>query len=185
MSHIDRWVVQAALTAIANGSPHLPEGRTCSINLSGQTLGDDDFLSFVVDLLDHTGVAPQKLCFEVAESAVVNNLEYAMRFINVLHGMGCQFAMGNFGSGIGSFSNLKQLSLDYLKIDGIYTRNLDADSVNREMIAAMIGLARRLDFKVVAEQVEDQASFEAIREMGVDFIQGFAIERPRPLHSAH
>ena len=163
MSHIDRWVVQTTLSAIAGGAPHLPAGRTCNINLSAQTLGDDDFLEFVVDVLDHTGVSPDRICFEVRESAVVSQLDQAQRFINVLHGIGCRFALDNFGSGIGSFANLKNLSLDYLKIDGTYTRNLETDGVNREMVAAMVKLARTLDFQVVAEQVEDQSSFEALQ----------------------
>jgi diguanylate cyclase (GGDEF)-like protein/PAS domain S-box-containing protein len=185
MSHIDRWVVQTTLAAIAGGAPHLPAGRTCNINLSAQTLGDDDFLEFVVDVLDHTGVSPDRICFEVRESAVVSQLDQAQRFINVLHGIGCRFALDNFGSGIGSFANLKNLSLDYLKIDGTYTRNLDTDGVNREMVAAMVKLARTLDFQVVAEQVEDQSSFEALRALGVDFVQGFAVEKPRPLQAVH
>src|SRR5688572_298135 len=185
MSHIDRWVVQTTLTAIAGGAPHLPAGRTCNINLSAQTLGDDDFLEFVVDVLDHTGVSPDRICFEVRESAVVSQLDQAQRFINVLHGIGCRFALDNFGSGIGSFANLKNLSLDFLKIDGTYTRNLQTDSVNREMVAAMVKLARTLDFQVVAEQVEDQTSFEALRDLGVDFVQGYAVEKPRPLHAVH
>jgi diguanylate cyclase (GGDEF)-like protein/PAS domain S-box-containing protein len=185
MSHIDRWVVQATLTAIAGGAPHLPAGRTCNINLSAQTLGDDDFLEFVVDVLDHIGVSPERICFEVRESAVVGQIDQAQRFIAVLHGIGCRFALDNFGSGIGSFANLKNLSLDFLKIDGTYTRNLDTDSVNREMVAAMVKLARTLDFQVVAEQVEDQTTFETLRTLGVDFVQGYAIERPRPLHAVH
>jgi EAL domain-containing protein (putative c-di-GMP-specific phosphodiesterase class I) len=163
----------------------LPAGRTCNINLSAQTLGDDDFLEFVVDVLDHTGVSPDRICFEVRESAVVGQLDHAQRFINVLHGIGCRFALDNFGSGIGSFANLKNLSLDYVKIDGTYTRNLETDGVNREMIAAMVKLARTLDFQVVAEQVEDQTSFETLRSLGVDFVQGFAVERPRPLQAVH
>jgi diguanylate cyclase (GGDEF)-like protein/PAS domain S-box-containing protein len=185
MSHIDRWVVQASLTALAGGAPHLPVGRTCNINLSAQTLGDDDFLEFVVDVLDHTGVDPQRICFEARESAVVSQLDHAQRFINVLHGIGCKFALDNFGSGIGSFSNLRNLSLDYVKIDGTYTRNLEEDSVNREMVAAMVKLARSLDFQIVAEQVEDQESFETLRALGVDFVQGFVVERPRPLQAVH
>jgi diguanylate cyclase (GGDEF)-like protein/PAS domain S-box-containing protein len=185
MSHIDRWVVQTALTAIAGGAPNLPNGRSCGINLSAQTLGDDDFLEFVVDVLDHTGVDPQKICFEIRESAVVSQLDQAQRFINVLHGIGCRFALDNFGSGIGSFANLKNLSLDYLKIDGVYTHDVENDSVNREMVSAMVKLSRTLDFRVVAEQVEDQASFEALRGLGVDFVQGYVVERPRPLHSVH
>jgi EAL domain-containing protein (putative c-di-GMP-specific phosphodiesterase class I) len=185
MSHIDRWVVQSALSAIAGGTPHLPEGRVCSINLSGQTLGDEDFLEFTVDILDHTGVSPAKICFEVTEAAVLNNLEQARRFVNVLHGMGCQFALDNFGSGIGSVANLKHLSIDYLKIDGAFTRDLGERSVNRELLSAIVRLSRSLDFLVVAEQVEDQESFDVLRSIGVDFIQGFVVERPRPLQGMH
>lgn len=185
MSHIDRWVVQSAITSIASGTPHLPSQRSCSINLSGQSLADDSFLEFVVDLLDHTGVDPAKLCFEVSESAVVNNIDHARRFISVLHGIGCQFALDNFGSGVGSFANLKTLSLDYLKIDGSYTRTLRYDEVNREMISAMIRLARQLDFMVIAEQVEDSDAFEIVRELGVDYVQGYAVDHPRPLSAIH
>jgi EAL domain-containing protein (putative c-di-GMP-specific phosphodiesterase class I) len=130
-------------------------------------------------------VDPQKICFEIRESAVVSQLDQAQRFINVLHGIGCRFALDNFGSGIGSFANLKNLSLDYLKIDGVYTHDVENDSVNREMVSAMVKLARTLDFRVVAEQVEDQASFEALRGLGVDFVQGFVVEKPRPLQSVH
>jgi diguanylate cyclase (GGDEF)-like protein/PAS domain S-box-containing protein len=185
MSHLDRWVVRAALTGLASDMPHLPEGRSCSVNLSGQTLGDDDFLEYVVDMLDHTGVDPAKLCFEVSESAVMNNIDHARRFINVLHGIGCRFALDDFGSGIGSFSQLRQLSIDYLKVDGSFTRDVEANSVSREMLAATIRLSKSLDFLVIAEQVEDQPAFDALRELGVDFIQGYIVERPHPLGRIH
>jgi diguanylate cyclase (GGDEF)-like protein/PAS domain S-box-containing protein len=185
MPHIDRWVVQATLTAIASGVLRLPDERSCAINVSGQALGDEDFLEFVVETLDHSGVSPSQLCFEVPESEVVTNLDRAQRFINVLHGIGCRFALDNFGSGIGSFSNLKQLSVDYLKIDGAYIHDLATDSVNRAMVTAMIKLARTLDFQVVAAQVEDQASFDAVRRMGIDFAQGNIVERPHALQSIH
>ncbi|NNC64815.1 MAG: EAL domain-containing protein [Gammaproteobacteria bacterium] len=181
MTSIDRWVVQATLTALASGSIRLPDGRCCSINLSAQTLGDETFLEFVVEALDHSGVDPAKLCFEIPEAAVVGDIDHARRFINVLHGIGCRFGLDDFGSGIGSFSNLKQLAIDYLKIDGTYIRNIAQDSVNHAMVTAMIKLARSLDFRVVAEEVEDRESFEAVRHMGVDFVQGFIVERPQPL----
>jgi len=185
MSHVDRWVVRAALTSIASDMPHLPAGRSCSINLSGQTLGDDDFLEYVVDLLDHTGVDPAKICFEVSESAVMNNIEHARRFINVLHGMGCRFALDDFGSGIGSFSQLRQLAVDYLKVDGSFTRDVAENSVSRDMLAATIQLSKSLDFRVVAEEVEDQDAFDVLRELGVDYIQGYVVERPHPLGRVH
>ena len=181
MSHIDRWVVQASLAAIGSGALKLPDQRSCSINLSGQTLGDEGFLEFVVDCLDHTGVDPAQICFELPELSVIGNLDHARRFISVLHGMGCSFALDDFGSGMGSFANLKSLSLDYLKIDGAFTRDLSSDTVHRAMVSAVVELGRTLRFQVVAEQVEDQAAFEAVREMGVDFVQGYIVERPRPL----
>ncbi len=185
MSHLDRWVVRAALTSLAGDTPHLPKGRSCSINLSGQTLGDEDFLEYVVELLDHTGVDPGKICFEVSETAVMNNLDHARRFINVLHGIGCRFALDDFGSGIGSFSQLRLLAIDYLKVDGSFTRDVSESSVSRELLAATIKLSKSLDFLVVAEQVEDQESFDVLRELGVDFIQGNIVERPLPLGAVH
>jgi len=185
MSHLDRWVVRAALASLASDMPHLPEGRSCSINLSGQTLADEEFLEYVVDLLDHTGVDPAKICFEVSETAVMNNLEHARRFINVLHGIGCRFALDDFGSGIGSFSQLRLLAIDYLKVDGSFTRDVGHNSVSRDLLVATIKLSKSLDFLVVAEQVEDQESFDALRELGVDFIQGFIVERPHPLGRFH
>jgi len=185
MGSIDRWVVQATLAALASGSMRVPDGRCCGVNLSGQTLGDESFLDFVVENLDHTGVDPAKICFEVPEAAVVANLEHARRFINVLHGIGCRFALDDFGSGIGAFANLKDLSIDYLKIDGTYIRNIAQDSINHAMVSAMIKLARTLDFQIVAEEVEDRDSFEAVRGLGVDFVQGYIIERPRPMQTLH
>jgi diguanylate cyclase (GGDEF)-like protein/PAS domain S-box-containing protein len=185
MPSIDRWVVQGALTALASGTIRLPEGRCCGINLSAQTLGDEDFLDFVVEGLDHTGVDPGQICFEVPEAAVAGNLDHARRFINVLHGMGCRFALDDFGSGIGSFANLKELSVDYLKVDGAYTRDISVNSVNRAMVSALIELARTLEFRIVAEEIEDRESFEAVRELGVDFIQGYVVERPRAMHALH
>jgi EAL domain-containing protein (putative c-di-GMP-specific phosphodiesterase class I) len=185
MPHIDRWVVQATLTAMASGVLRLPDERSCAINLSGQVLDDDDFLEFVVEALDHTGVSPSRLCFEIPESAVVANLDRARRFIDVLHGIGCRFALDDFGSGIGSFSKLKHLAVDYLKIDGVYVHDLGTDSVNHAMVSAMVKLARTLNFQIVAEQVEDQASLEAVRRMGVDFAQGYVVERPHALQTVH
>jgi diguanylate cyclase (GGDEF)-like protein/PAS domain S-box-containing protein len=184
MGLVDRWVVQTTLAALGRGAIAVPPQHSVAINISGQTLGDLQFLEFVVECLDSTGVSPGQVCFEIAESAVIANLDHARRFVGVLHGMGCQFALDDFGSGIGSFSNLKTLPLDYLKIDGSFIRNLARDSVNQAMVTAMIKLARTLNFKVIAEQVEDSAAEEAARRMGVDYLQGYAIGRPQPLELA-
>jgi diguanylate cyclase (GGDEF)-like protein/PAS domain S-box-containing protein len=184
MSMIDRWVLGSALAAIAAGAIRLPPGRTLSINISAQTLADPAFLEYVVDELDRTGVAPPQICFEVAETSVVGNLDQARRFVEVLHGMGCRFALDDFGTDLGGFANLKSLPLDYLKIDGSFMRDLGRDSVNQAMVSAVVGMARTLNFRLVAEQVEDVAALEAARAMGIDFVQGHAIGRPRPLAPA-
>jgi diguanylate cyclase (GGDEF)-like protein/PAS domain S-box-containing protein len=181
MPHVDRWVVQAVFAALGRGGLKLPPGRSVAINIAGQTLGDNEFLEFVVDCFDHTGASPSDICFEVTESSVVANLDHAQRFIGVLHGMGCEFALDNFGSGLSSFSTLKTLPMDYLKIDGSFIRNLGGDSVNQAMVAAMIELSRSLNFRVVAEHVEDQWALDTVTGMGIDFVQGFVVGRPQPL----
>jgi diguanylate cyclase (GGDEF)-like protein/PAS domain S-box-containing protein len=167
----------------ANNQIKIPAKRSCAINLSGQTLGDEGFLGFVVDALDRSGVAPSSICFEVTENAISNNIQHAQRFIEVLHGIGCEFALDDFGSGLGSFSSLKTLPVDYLKIDGAYTCNLISDQINQEMVSAMIKLARTLEFRVIAEQVEQQEDFDWLREVGVDFVQGNFVEPPVTLGS--
>jgi diguanylate cyclase (GGDEF)-like protein/PAS domain S-box-containing protein len=184
MPQIDRWVVNAALAAIAGGEIRLAGNRSCAINLSGQTIADESFLGFVVEALDRSGVAPSSICFEVTEKAILANVQQALRFIEVLHGIGCDFALDDFGSGMGAFASLKDLPIDYLKIDGKYTRNLQTDQVNQEMVSAMIKLARTLKFRVVAEQVEHQEDFDWLRDIGIDFVQGHFIERPVSLGAA-
>lgn len=184
MPAIDRWVVKSTITMLGTGALTVPGSRCVTLNVSGQTLGDVSFLEFVVECLDRSGVAPSQLCFEMTESAAIANLEHARRFASVLHGMGCRFALDDFGSGVGSFSNLKNLPLDYLKIDNSFTRNLARDSVNQALVAAMIKLARTLNFQVIAEGVEDNASLDYARRMGVDFVQGNVIAKARPLSAA-
>jgi diguanylate cyclase (GGDEF)-like protein/PAS domain S-box-containing protein len=184
MGLVDRWVVQTTLAALGRGAIAVQTNRSVAINISGQTLGDVQFLEFVVECFDSTGALPSQVCFEITENAVIANLDHARRFVGVLHGMGCQFALDDFGSGVGSFSNLKNLPLDYLKIDGSFMRNLGRDTVNQAMVTAMIKLARTLNFKVIAEQVEDSAAVDAARRMGVDYLQGYAIGRPQPLSLA-
>jgi diguanylate cyclase (GGDEF)-like protein/PAS domain S-box-containing protein len=184
MASVDRWVVQTTLSALSRNAFQLAPDRSVAMNISGQTLGDPQFLEFVVDCLDSTGVAPEQVCFELSESAVINNLEHARRFVGVLHGMGCKFTIDDFGSDVGSFSNLKNLELDYLKLDGSFMRHLAHDTVSQTMVTAMIKLARTLNFKIIAEQVEDAAALEAARKMGVDYVQGFVIARPARLATA-
>jgi diguanylate cyclase (GGDEF)-like protein/PAS domain S-box-containing protein len=181
MVSVDRWVVQTTLGALSRNAFQLARDRSVAINISAQTLADPSFLEFVVECLDSTGVMPDQVCFELTESAVIGNMESARRFVGVLHGMGCKFTIDDFGSGVASFSSLKNLPLDYLKLDGSFMRNLARDSVSQTMVTAMIKLARTLNFKIIAEQVEDSAALDVARKMGVDFVQGYVIARPAKL----
>lgn len=181
MPSVDRWVLQATFAAIAAGTLKLPKGRSVAVNISSQTLGDPQFLEFVVENLDRSGVRPEQVCFELSESVVAASMSHTARFVAVLHGLGCQFALDDFGSGLGSFANLKQLSMDYLKIDGAFIRGLGTDDVSIAMVTAMIELARTLGIKVVAEHVETERTFELVRALKVDFVQGYAVGRPVPL----
>ena len=184
MGLVDRWVVQTTLTALGRGAIALAAKRSVAINISAQTLADAQFPEFVVDCFDSTGANPAQVCFEIAEAAAIANLDQARRFVGVLHGMGCRFALDNFGSGLGSFANLRNLAIDYLKIDGSFFKNLARDSVNQAMVSVMIRLARTLNFKVIAERVEDAGVLDAARRMGVDYLQGYAIGRPTKLAMA-
>ncbi|MBT8422613.1 MAG: EAL domain-containing protein, partial [Gammaproteobacteria bacterium] len=178
---LDRWVVQATLASVASGSIRLPDERSVAINISGQTMAEDSFLDFVVEALDHSGVNPEQVCFEVGESDVLRDPDHARRFIGVLHGMGCTFSLDDFGSDVGSLSSLKGLGIDFLKLDGSCTRNLDVNSVNHELVSAVTRLSRAVGFKVVAEQVEDESGFDGLRDLGVNFIQGNFIEAPHSI----
>src|ERR1700727_834366 len=111
-------------------------------------------------------------------------MDHARRFVGVLHGMGCQFALDDFGSGVGSFSNLKNLPIIYLKIDGSVMRNLERDSVNQAMVTAMIKLARTLNLKGFAEQIEAVGTLDTRDRMGVDYVQGYAVGKPQLLSLA-
>jgi diguanylate cyclase (GGDEF)-like protein len=179
--HIDRWVVQTTLNAIARGQISLAAQRSVAINISPQTLRDPQFLNFVVDTLDSTSVPPARVCFEISERAVVSDIEQARRFAGALHAMGCEFTLDDFGAHGGSLTGLKSLPLNYVKIDGCLVRDLARDPVNQALVGSMIRLARSLRFKVIAEQVEEPTALEAVRTLGVDYVQGYLIGRPVPL----
>ncbi|NGX15162.1 EAL domain-containing protein [Wenzhouxiangella sp. XN24] len=178
MPSVDRWVLQATFAAVGAGALKLPAGRSVAVNVSSQTLADPQFLEFVVECLDRSGVRAEQVCFELSESTVAANMSHTSRFVAVLHGLGCTFALDDFGSGLGSFANLKQLSMDYLKIDGSFIRGLGSDDVSIAMVTAMIELARTLGIKVVAEHVETEQAFDLVRALKVDFVQGYAVGRP-------
>lgn len=184
LSSIDRIVVQNTFDAMAQGWINVGKDECVSINLSAETFSDEEFLSSVVDALDQYKIDSKNLCFEVPESDVIANLDSAKRFIKVLNDLGCQFAIDDFGRELQSFSYLRELNINYIKLDGFYIRTIEEDEVNRAMVAAMIKLAHSLGMRVIAEQVESQGVLNVLAELGADFAQGEAVSPVLHLHDA-
>jgi diguanylate cyclase (GGDEF)-like protein/PAS domain S-box-containing protein len=180
MPALDRWVLKAALAALRERNPALAQVTVCAINLSGQSLCDDHFLASVVELLERSQVDPVRVCFEITETAAIANLARARRFINVLKGMGCRFALDDFGSGLSSFSHLKHLPVDFLKIDGSFVRDMIHDPVDAAMVEAIHRIGQVMGLRTIAEAVESDAVLTRLRELGVDFAQGTHVAAPQP-----
>jgi diguanylate cyclase (GGDEF)-like protein len=179
MPAIDRWVVRKALATIALRDQS--GGRaTYAINLSGVTLTDDLFQSFLCEALRSTGVAPEVICFEITETSAVANLDRATAFMNSMRELGCRFALDDFGVGMSSLTYLKRLPVDYLKIDGSFVRDMLTDKADRATVEMINHLAHMAGKLTIAEFVETPAIRAALSEMGVDYAQGYAVARPAP-----
>jgi len=183
MPAIDRWVIRHTLKALA-AQRQEHAASACAINLSGQSLGDEAFLSFVAEELKSTGVAGERLCFEITETAAIGNLTAAIEFITALKAIGCQFALDDFGSGFSSFTYLKHLPVDKIKIDGSFVQNMATSSVDQAMVQSMAQVAHALGKVVVAEFVENQETAELLRNFGVDYAQGYHLGKPVTLQAA-
>ncbi len=181
MPNLDRWVIRRTLEMLreAQGDLAFPPVEV-AINLSGKSLTDDSFLEYVVDLFDATGVPCENVSFEVTETAAVANLSRATRFISVLRGMGCSFALDDFGAGLSSFGYLKSLPIDYLKIDGGFVRDMVIDQVDRAMVESINEIGHIMGLKTIGEYAEDEDVVLALQRAGVDFAQGNGIGVPVP-----
>jgi diguanylate cyclase (GGDEF)-like protein/PAS domain S-box-containing protein len=176
MPVIDRWVVRTAFEALAASEDQ--SSTEYAINLSGASIGDERFLRFLREQFAQTRVAPSSICFEITETAAVANLVLATRFIHELKRLGCKFALDDFGAGMSSFAYLRQLPVDYLKIDGSFVKDMASDSVNHDMVAAINDIGHSMGRKTIAEYVENEAIMTKLREVGVDFAQGYYIGKP-------
>lgn len=182
MPQIDRWVVSHTLARLASHVDYLRKsGAVFAINLSGQSLGDDDILNFIEEEIDSSGVPSTSLCFEVTESAAVSSRNKAQAFINALRNRGCKFSLDDFGAGLSSFAYLKSFNVDTLKIDGSFIVDITANRISESMVAAITQVAKVMELCTVAEYVESQETKELVRKLGVDFAQGHAVGMPVPL----
>jgi diguanylate cyclase (GGDEF)-like protein len=180
MPDIDRWVIHNALALIARHGARMGLAAY-AINLSGQSLGQEDLLDFVKREILRSGVKPSLVTFEITETAAIRNVSHAARFMTELKKMGCQFALDDFGSGLSSFGYLKMLPVDYLKIDGSFVRNMVHDEHDHSIVVAITQIAKTLKIGCVAECVENEATLLALKEIGVDYGQGNFLHRPEAI----
>ncbi len=181
MGVIDRWVIRTTFTLIRQGKLKANADNVVAINLSGNSLNDADFLDFVRAQLASFNIPSKHICFEITETAAIHAIENAGQFIRALKAYGCQFALDDFGAGSSSFGYLKHLPVDYLKIDGIFVRDFEKDSINRAMVEAVAKIGRVIGILTIAEWVESETVLDQLRDIGIDFAQGYAVSRPRTL----
>ena len=182
MPAVDRWVIKAACNHLKENVPNESSNKSMwTINLSGQTLCDDTFLNFVIEQFEMTKIDPQRICFEITETAAIANLSRATQLISVLKGMGCYFALDDFGSGLSSFSYLKNLPVDFVKIDGSFVKDMIDDPMDLAMVESINQIGHIMGLQTIAEFVENDATLEKLRLLNVDYAQGYGIHKPEPL----
>jgi len=175
---IDRWVIINAIQALAQQRRVL-SGLSYSINLSAQTLGNNDIVGVIEQNLKSTGLEPSALIFEVTETVAISDMTIATDVLSRLKSLGCRTALDDFGSGMSSFAYLQELPVDIVKIDGRFVRNLASNPVDQAVVKAMNEIAHALGKKTVAEFVEDEESFRILGKIGVDYSQGYYLGRPK------
>jgi EAL domain-containing protein (putative c-di-GMP-specific phosphodiesterase class I) len=153
----------------------------CGINLSGASLCDEMLLGYIREQVRLFGVPPGALCFEITETSAIANLNQATHFIAELHALGCSFALDDFGSGMSSFAYLKNLKVDYLKIDGMFVKDMIDDPIDCAMVEAINRIGQVMGIKTIAEYAESECIIDKLREMGVDYAQGYGVQAPQPL----
>jgi diguanylate cyclase (GGDEF)-like protein/PAS domain S-box-containing protein len=182
-STLDRWVIRNALEWLEGDPARHQRLHHCTINLSGKSLGDEYFHEFLDEQLSRTSVPAAKICFEITETAAITNLGKATDFMRRFKRRGCCFALDDFGSGMSSFAYLKALPVDYLKIDGVFVKDIVEDNVDHAMVRSINEVAQVIGLKTIAEFVESEDIFRALRAIGVDYAQGYWVAEPQPLDS--
>ena len=180
-SALDRAVISLLFEWIAKKPNFLDNLSICSINLSGISLSDESLLAFISEQFSLWGIPTHKICFEITETAAIANLSYATKFINHLRERGCAFSLDDFGSGLSSFAYLKSLPVDFLKIDGLFVKDIVDDKVDLAMVRAINEVGHIMGKKTIAEFVENERIFNLLNELGVDYAQGYGIGKPVPL----
>lgn len=180
MPQVDRWVVDRVCYLLGQGDQHEYSETVIAINLSGGTLSADDLGDFVASCFSRYAINPANICFEITETAAIGNLDRARGFITRVRNMGATVALDDFGAGLSSFAYLRQLEVDFLKIDALFVKNLDTDVRDKAVVRSIMEVARVHGIKTIAEYVHKPIIAEILREMGVDYAQGYALHMPEP-----
>ena len=175
---IDRWVIENAFRWLVSEADEREKLTMCSINLSGQSLGDDKFLPYVIDQFHRSGLDATKICFEITETAAIASFSQANRFIQALKELGCKFALDDFGTGLSSFGYLKHFPVDYLKIDGSFVKEILHDPIDREMVRSINEIGHLTGKQTIAEFAENQEIINMLQNLGVDYAQGYGVSQP-------
>lgn len=181
IKEIDCWVVSTYFKWLADNPNHYDNLTLASINLSGLSLSDRDFLCIIQDLFKNYDISADKICFEITESAAISNLKNTLEFLNCLKDSGVRFALDDFGSGFSSYGYLKTLPVDYVKIEGSFVRDIVTDPIDYAMVKSITDIAHAMELDVVAEFVENQAIYAKLKDVGANFVQGYYIAPPQPL----
>jgi diguanylate cyclase (GGDEF)-like protein/PAS domain S-box-containing protein len=176
---IDRWVIENAFRWLVSEADEREKLTMCSINLSGQSLGDDKFLPYVIDQFHRSGLDASKICFEITETAAIASFSQANRFIQALKELGCKFALDDFGTGLSSFGYLKHFPVDYLKIDGSFVKEILHDPIDREMVRSINEIGHLTGKQTIAEFAENQEIINMLQSLGVDYAQGYGVSQPQ------
>jgi EAL domain-containing protein (putative c-di-GMP-specific phosphodiesterase class I) len=181
MPGLDRWVLSHTLETLAYKGAPGTKPYTLAINLSGTTLNDARFLDFVLDELTAAAVVPGAICFEITETAAIANLDRVISFMRALKSRGCRFSLDDFGTGLSSLTYLKNLPVDYVKIDGQFVRNVLRDGADECVVESIARMARAFKIHAIAERVESRDVMKRLGELGVSFAQGYFIAVPQPV----
>ena len=177
--NIDRWVIENAFRWLVSEADERARLTMCSINLSGQSLGDDKFLPYVIEQFHQSGLDASKICFEITETAAIASFSQANRFIQALKELGCKFALDDFGTGLSSFGYLKHFPVDYLKIDGSFVKEILHDPIDREMVRSINEIGHLTGKQTIAEFAENQEIINMLQSIGVDYAQGYGVSQPQ------
>ncbi|MGD9385939.1 MAG: EAL domain-containing protein, partial [Thioalkalispiraceae bacterium] len=181
MPAIDRWVIQNSFDWLAHHEDMVSDISTFTINLSGQSLNNEELIDFIYQEVSRSSVPIENICFEVTETAGVTNLSDTADFIETIKGTGCKFALDDFGTGMSSYSYLKSLPVDYLKIDGTFIKDIINNRNDYAVVKSICEIGHFMEKRVIAEFVQDEQSSKLLKEIGIDFLQGYGIEKPHKL----